>query len=245
MKNIKISILAGLLLAGTSSFGAISGGPHDLSGAAGAADNGELCVYCHTPHAGNTLATVPIWNKGTNTQVYTMYGATLAGNATNTDGASDGGSVGPSNASLACLSCHDGVSSVDSIVNAPGSGLGSIVADTNLTSWVTTEGGTKTSGLSSTIANLTQDLTKTHPVSITYDKTAASLRDKTTQLVATDAVLWASYGTKTIDNILRAGKVECGSCHDPHNTSTQSTTQVNFLRVSNVGSKLCTTCHDK
>jgi predicted CXXCH cytochrome family protein len=33
--------------------------------------------------------------------------------------------------------------------------------------------------------------------------------------------------------------IECSSCHDPH------TTNPLFLRVSNEGSRLCLTCHDK
>ena len=39
--------------------------------------------------------------------------------------------------------------------------------------------------------------------------------------------------------------VECGSCHDPHNSSTQSATQVAFLRISNQASQVCTACHIK
>jgi predicted CXXCH cytochrome family protein len=39
--------------------------------------------------------------------------------------------------------------------------------------------------------------------------------------------------------------VECGSCHDPHNSSTQTVSQVAFLRVSNQASQVCTTCHIK
>ena len=35
-------------------------------------------------------------------------------------------------------------------------------------------------------------------------------------------------------------EVECGSCHNPHNTSFPP-----FLRVSNSGSNLCKTCHIK
>ena len=39
--------------------------------------------------------------------------------------------------------------------------------------------------------------------------------------------------------------VECGSCHDPHNSSTQVVGQVAFLRVSNAASAVCTACHIK
>lgn len=35
-------------------------------------------------------------------------------------------------------------------------------------------------------------------------------------------------------------RVECSSCHDPHDNR-----YGNFLRMSNAGSRLCFTCHDK
>jgi hypothetical protein len=40
--------------------------------------------------------------------------------------------------------------------------------------------------------------------------------------------------------------VECGSCHDPHNTNDNyNAAEVNFLRVSNADSKVCLACHNK
>ena len=40
--------------------------------------------------------------------------------------------------------------------------------------------------------------------------------------------------------------VECGSCHDPHNNTTfVAGESVNFLRMPNTGSQICTTCHVK
>ena len=40
--------------------------------------------------------------------------------------------------------------------------------------------------------------------------------------------------------------VECGSCHDPHNSSTFVANQsVSFLRIPNDSSQICTTCHIK
>jgi hypothetical protein len=38
--------------------------------------------------------------------------------------------------------------------------------------------------------------------------------------------------------------VECGSCHDPHNSNTFGN-QVSFLRTSNAASAVCTACHIK
>lgn len=49
----------------------------------------------------------------------------------------------------------------------------------------------------------------------------------------TDLLLYTRAG----DDLPR---VECASCHDPHNT-----TNGTFLRRTNAGSGLCLTCHNK
>jgi len=77
-------------------------------------DTTQVCVFCHTPHHSNADAR-PLWNRSTANSVnYIGYGATIAGTVVNN--ADLGG------ATLACLSCHDGVTTFDSLVNAPGKG---------------------------------------------------------------------------------------------------------------------------
>lgn len=141
-----------------------------------------------------------------------------------------------------------------------------------------------------------QDLSNDHPVSVPYTTGRASLRatntiinsiDLTTGLAASAVTYmdgnlaqnrWAVKGfisdTATIADLLRNGKVECSSCHDPHfdNKSwdeveqgwkdpmsgmigDQATwcangedcTDGNFLRRvgGNTGSGVCRTCHEK
>ncbi len=233
----KLSVVTALLVLGTTSaFAAtIAGSPHDLS-ATTTGDNGELCVYCHTPHAGNTALTgAPLWNKANlATASFTMYGAV--------DAASAGSTIAqattvaePSNSSLACLSCHDGVSSIDSIVNAPGSGMNTITGSVAI--------GAVVGGINEN-ADLTADLTNTHPISVEYIPGNASLVPKTT-------VLTGWQGAATIQDLLRGvdDRVECGSCHDPHNgtalTTAEREVEVNFLRHTNAGSALCLGCHNK
>ena len=73
----------------------------------------EVCVFCHTPHFSQT-DTAPLWNRGTSATGYVAYGAseqTLAGTSTSVGGSS-----------LACLSCHDGVTTLDNLINKPGKG---------------------------------------------------------------------------------------------------------------------------
>jgi len=74
----------------------------------------QVCIFCHTPHHSQT-GTSPLWNRSTAQSVnYTAYGTTIAGTTVNN--ANLGGST------LACLSCHDGQTTFDSLVNAPGKG---------------------------------------------------------------------------------------------------------------------------
>ncbi|MCF7839059.1 MAG: cytochrome c3 family protein [Candidatus Marinimicrobia bacterium] len=118
----------------------------------------------------------------------------------------------PSSVSKACLSCHDGSVALDSF------------------------GGNAGAEYISGDANLGTDLSDDHPISFTYDSA----------LAADDGGLFdpgASSGIGgTIDtDLLYAHKVECSSCHNPHNES-----GVDHLLVkSNAGSDLCLTCHDK
>lgn len=75
-------------------------------------DYNEICVYCHTPHAANATINAPLWNRTIRATTYTLYNQqTLSGEVSQ---------PGPN--SLTCLSCHDGQTAIDSIVNMPGSG---------------------------------------------------------------------------------------------------------------------------
>ena len=58
----------------------------------------------------------------------------------------------------------------------------------------------------------------------------------------TDMILY----TRTENVAAGEPMVECGSCHDPHNSSTFVANQsVSFLRIPNDSSQICTTCHIK
>ncbi len=95
---------------------------------------GEVCVYCHTPHGANQTIAAPLWNrtiKATNYQTYDELGTTSLTQAVTST---------PGYASLTCLSCHDGQTAIDSVINMPGSGMGLISQQTTqntafLNSW--------------------------------------------------------------------------------------------------------------
>ncbi len=229
--------------------------------AIGAEGTSEVCIFCHTPHHGSTNA--PLWNKGAQSTTYLTYGTTIGGTSADTT---------PGAATLACLSCHDGVNTFDTIVNWPGkSGAGTNAgATTTDMGWrfgmpdgwdgalsldhFDASAGSPCNlchnegelfaiaypeGNPSYSLDLGTDLRNDHPVSITYTENRASLRPVTTQITSvtmendvltvvattTDSAtttenLWAVGGylnpTATIQDLLRNGKVECSSCHDPH-----------------------------
>lgn len=78
-------------------------------------DYWEICVYCHTPHGANSNPELPLWNRTIKSTVYTTYNQ--GGSATLTQEVSQPGAN-----SLTCLSCHDGQTAIDSVINMPGSG---------------------------------------------------------------------------------------------------------------------------
>lgn len=127
----------------------------------------------------------------------------------------------PTAASKACLSCHDGTVAIDAFGGSAGT-TGNTVTGHDL---------------------LGTDLSNDHPISFTYDTTLANndggLFDPATQTVSV-------LSNKTIrDGMLIGDKVECGSCHDVHKTKGYSPSSSKLLLVSNSGSGLCLTCHNK
>lgn len=267
---------AGFLLAGAAQAQSIAGTSHDLTtGTEGqvagnilGAGTGEICAYCHTPHGGDTAAPAPLWNRtlvNNNAQRYSdLNTSTLAGEEAPV------GSI-----SLACLSCHDGVQAMDTVINAPGRGTGDNVGTT-----VMSLNGTNP------LAVIGTDLRNDHPVSIQYcggginaDSTTsaatecghgADYNDPQTALINGNRVWWldttgtggdgvaavGAAGTRERTDIFLYSRndftdgliqpaVECGSCHDPHVDSPDTAAEVNFMRLSNRGSSVCLTCHNK
>ena len=236
-------------LVATSAFGApnVTATKHNLSFSSmnaiknGVADGGDVCVYCHTPHGSNTaFVGAPIWNKThiDTATAFTVYGSGAVGVTSGTTIATT--PVGlPGDVSTACLSCHDGVSAINSVINAPGSGGYNPTGTGDLRAFLYNTTTTVTAGTvlnmatatSTGISNIGKDLRNDHPIGVAYTVGKAGLVADTSTFSGT---------TTTIASVLRGGKVECSSCHDPHEANPL------FLRtIDNASSKLCTSCHTK
>jgi len=236
----KVALVGGLVAVGfltVQSMGGIVNTKHNLSSTstndirAATGETDQLCVFCHTPHNANnaTFTVVPLWNKDTPSgSGYTMYDSPTLG------GAIDSSPAGPS---LACLSCHDGTSAINSVYNPPG--------DVPGPSYILMVGQTTPGPFSMPDgpANIGTDLTNDHPISIVYTVGNASLRPTTATLNGE----WIIKGEKktgaTVADLLRDGKVECVSCHDPHVDEAEGFPL--FLRTTTDASNLCLGCHDK
>lgn len=124
----------------------------------------------------------------------------------------------PSGASRLCLSCHDGTVAVDSYGGRAG---------------VIFLGGRLAIGA--------DELTNDHPVSFLYDDALAAADGELHRPSATPSGL----GSTIDDDLLFNGRLECSSCHDVHNGAAAEAVGQKLLVITQVGSQLCLTCHDK
>lgn len=183
---------------------------------------GEMCVVCHTPHSKNAAnVNAPLWNHAD---------STVASFTMYTSPSLDAVSSGqPAGTSRLCLSCHDGTIAVDSFGGKTGTTIIGVAAQVGSAG----------------------DLTKDHPISITYDTALAtrdgSLNDPATQQ-ATIGLAGGKIKTGTVSALLLTnGTVQCSSCHDVHNTFTVAGPAL--LKMASAGNtagtSLCATCHNK
>ncbi len=247
MKQITAGLMA-LVVVGVSTAATedISATVHNLATYSNPAQGGtdQVCVFCHTPHGSNSNFTgAPLWNKPIDTNIsFQVYGGGQTTAGTPVDQ--------PGDTSRACLSCHDGVSGVNVVINMPGSGG----YDPNGT-YLDYRGSTNPwrmpfpFAVGKSGAGGNYDLRDDHPVGVAYKAPNADPRLNPASLNPTNTQItgWNvsgdpdGSGGPSIGDLLRNGKVECVSCHNPHLTSPR------FLRTGNgnANSSLCMTCHAK
>ena len=248
---------------------------HNLGTGAPAGNNtfsgtDEVCVFCHTPHAAATgAANPPLWNKSLPAGPYTIYSSTTMDAAAATDGVAGSTSIG--SVSIACLSCHDGSAAMNSVINAPGSGLTNAAFSAG--TWTAGTGGTPvnttTGRLGSGVANLSTDLSNDHPIGIQYcgggingATGAGSCADAdfvapTSTVIAGTRVFWVETGANTTRNktdmvlynrdfgasATPSGVGPSVECASCHDPHTDA--NPTFLRRSNAQSLVCLSCHQK
>lgn len=232
-------MMAGIALAQANSvYGFISNAnnPHNFTNEG--FSGGEICKPCHTPH--NAIAqdiSDRLW-------AHTLTNATYVTH----DGSADAHDY-LDHGSLLCMSCHDGTVA-----------LGDYVGSTNM-------GGKISSGANLGGAN--GDLTNDHPIGKGgfYSPTAVYLKPMN------DAMIHGQPGKTVgkrdtaketdvlplVNMVVDDGSggtvtkyaVGCMTCHTAHGTRLVrdgTTTQAPYpalLRMSNNGSQLCLTCHNK
>jgi len=228
---LHLFLIAAVLICSTSLAAAQSSvvdTKHNLSSTAGAdqitdksTNEDQICVFCHTPHQASPAA--PLWNHTqSSTASYGVYtSATLdASDVTDIGGGTD--------VSNLCMSCHDGTVGVND--------LGNPANDTGANPTMGSGNELDASGriASGRPTNMGSSLTDDHPVNFTYD---AALATADGELVTPDS---SAYVDAAHTVPLFSGKVQCASCHDPHNNTNEP-----FLTKANTGSQLCSTCHVK
>jgi predicted CXXCH cytochrome family protein len=118
----------------------------------------------------------------------------------------------PDGASILCLSCHDGTVALGSVLSRP--------------SQITMATGTF---MPSGASNLTTNLRDDHPISFLYNSALATA----------DGQL-KDPASITPPVSLSNQRMQCTSCHDPHNN-----TYSDFLVASPQNSNLCNSCHQR
>lgn len=192
----------------------------------------EYCIFCHTPHGGNTEA--PLWNRASSAATYTTYASDVLAGLGGGAGywpAEDPKTGVPHSKTRICLSCHDGTIALGSVVNMPNV-IPSIYTEIQMS------GNNKIQQSSPGFIGI--DLRDDHPVAIKHD------RGKDLELVTGTSVgggvrLYKDNlsGVAVVENA-DGNYVECTSCHNPHDNQ-----YGNFLVASNAASAVCKQCHTK
>jgi predicted CXXCH cytochrome family protein len=200
---------------------------------AAAGDLNRICVWCHAPHhtikpfdlAGD-IDYLPLWNHETTTYVYQPYNNGADEPADPSHAAtSEVLANQPGGVSKLCLSCHDGSVAINEYGFIPGDIKSSGVRKGDAPTFITGQYEIGEGG----------DLTNHHPIGFPYQDVVVS----DDEINNASALMNAYY---SIGDLLWAGKMECTTCHDVHNTKNEGE---KFLWRSDAESALCLTCHLK
>ncbi|MBM4032155.1 MAG: cytochrome c3 family protein [Planctomycetes bacterium] len=197
--------------------GSIAHTPHNLSvtgpGPIKSPTETQICIFCHTPHT--AVPQTPLWNRDVQAaRTYIMpTSPTLHAYA--------GRGVQPDGASKLCLSCHDGTIALGSVRSRP---AGIPVA------------GALRPGQRGYLGT---DLSGSHPISFVYSD-ALALRNNAAGDMPLRLPSTLNDPKVKLD---KQGKMQCTTCHDPHDDTNYASSGVHFFAKPD-WSELCLTCHD-
>lgn len=233
----------------------------------------EVCVFCHTPHGSATTAPVPLWNKRLpDGGSYTRYSSLNLPSFTSAEApvgsvslaclsCHDGtqamdvvlnspGSGGYDPSGNTVIDPTIGVMQPES-PGAPIPVLGTDLSNDHPVSMQYGGGGLISGDPDGPAPDNLGDPDFVLPQKATINGSAiwwvdsavgvGGTREKTDMLLYARSDLQGGGPTDPTEPF-----VECGSCHDPHNDESALTAStVQFLRISNNDSRICTACHVK
>lgn len=260
-----LAAAASTAIAGTAPRTGVNGSFHDITylgatiGSYNQDDYQRVCIFCHTPHNAQPATSginAPLWNHDISTVNLTPYTWSAPANlpiAFNADPL-----VGPSRL---CMSCHDGVTAVDS--HGPDTGVGTAQGNNNGTNVLTSVG------------RYIDNLSVTHPIGFLYQDAldargtneiiaptsnfidrvpSAALAAGADTTPANRVATGFTYTSKKISDTLYGGYLTCASCHEVHNTNNSANdpsasnpayTPNYYVWAREQNSALCLSCHVK
>lgn len=213
-----------------------TGKPHPRADSPANDGTTEICVFCHTPHSARPQT--PLWNRpdpasdsSVPSEDFPLYGGALVikGSFNVEDAVQHSqyqqGPNYPNGASKLCLSCHDGVTAIGTVID-----------------------GTAFNMLNAATVGAINDprlvinLATSHPISFVYDSQVHSDIDK----VKPGQYTWPpALADVPLDGQAR---MQCTTCHDPHE-DTRGALNLPFWRhrtnisVNGPFEDVCNACH--
>lgn len=165
----------------------------------------QICIFCHTPH--NARAQTVLWNRADTTQTFGHYSSgSLSIHKDSATRAASDYKAEPNGSSRLCLSCHDGVTALGAILN------GGFNSDP-----IEVSGSQATVMSGSHVFDRAKITNSHHPVSFKY------VTDVVVKLNALEGPgntytlpVNSSSNARTSVKLDKEQRVQCTTCHDPH-----------------------------
>ena len=211
-----------LMAAAAIAFGGVAETVHNLSvsgpGTVKSPTETQICIFCHSPH--NASPDAPLWNHSlsavSNYQMPWSSGMVAYPSAS--------AAPQPDGSSKLCLSCHDGTIALGAV-----GGSTTPIAVTGGPTMPTTAPG-----------YLGTDLSGSHPISIVYNDALAAAHNAAGGM----PLLLPSTRNDPAVKLDALQKIQCTTCHDPHDDSNYQPGVVPHFYVKSTWSGVCQSCHD-